>query len=122
MANNQEDDKYKGLSLTVSLSESDKNDKTPVKQDTGSLVVVDNKELSKELDNSENYSDTDQDDESRDYDLEDEYYSDASYAKVSRKTSVSSLIAKIESKVDWNLISISAIWIFLTLTFFGIVL
>ena len=30
------------------------------------------------------------------------------------------LVNKFEAKVDWNLISVSSIWIFLTLTFFGI--
>ena len=31
-----------------------------------------------------------------------------------------SLVNQFEAKVDWNLISVSSIWIFLTLTFFGI--
>ena len=123
MPDNQ-DDKYKDLSLTVSLS--NQEDNLPERQDSGSLVVVDDdeNELSTETDSPGNdfgNDDTYIEDEPSNYDIEEEYYSDA-YVDASKAEGARGLIAKIESKVDWNLISISAIWIFLTLTFFGIVL
>ena len=123
----------KDLSVNVSLSDdkneiseslSDEKSELSASQESNDLVVVeDNKELNEETDsggnvdtieepNVQDYYDDDEEDD------EDESYSD--YYTEAYKNSKNSIISKIEFKVDWNLISISAIWIFLTLTFFGI--
>ena len=40
--------------------------------------------------------------------------------EVNKETFANDWLDWLETNVDWNLISISSIWVFLTLTFFGI--
>lgn len=93
------------------LSENIKEEEGNIIEEVDDNIVEGMEEDEEEGDISENQEDEED---------EDTYYASGIERNANFYSVDKSGISIIESKVDWNLVSLSSIWIFLTITFFGI--